>query len=126
MSKAFNIILISLCSLSAKLLVVTAAGLRATAIRTTIRKIKDLDHHVLHHATADQKTEVLRLTDDDNIAFFKDEIERGYLGRKDFDQALFASQLADDDDFVLEDDDQYRDHETGGFIFDSVDPAEDL
>ena len=125
MTKAFNTILILSFSLSAKLYVVTGAGLRSTAARTTIQEKKDIDHHAIRHATADQKTDVLKLTDDDNIAFFKDEIDRGYLGRKDFDRALLASQLDDDDGAAVEDDDQYRDFETGGFIFDNT-QLEDL
>ena len=85
---------------------VNAAGLRATSAKTTIQGGIKLHHHALHHVTSDQKTEVLRLTDDDDIEFFKSEFEHGYIGRNDFDNNLLASQLADDDDGVeMEDDD---------------------
>jgi hypothetical protein len=120
MSKAFiYTALLFLFSLSAQLNIVTAAGgLRATA-RTTVKE-KETVHIPTRHATANQDTEVLKLTDDDTIEFFKSEIEHGYLDREWWDKALYASQYKDDDDSPAEDDDQYRDPATGGFL-----PVED-
>jgi hypothetical protein len=69
---------------------------------------------------------VLRLTDDDDIEFFRSEIELGYLDRNDFDKAMLASQIADDDGVEMEDDDQYRDRATGGFIQNHTSEVEDL
>jgi hypothetical protein len=70
---------------------------------------------------------MLRLTDDDNLKFFKSEIEHGCLSINDFDKAMPAmSQFADDDGVEMEDDDQYRDHATGGFIHNYTSEVEDL
>ena len=74
-----NATLLFLLCLSAKLHVVTAAGLRATP-----------------YASRTRKTEKLQLTDDDDIEFFKDEIEHGYLSREDYDQYVLGLQLGDD------------------------------
>jgi hypothetical protein len=111
-NKAFLLFLFSIYADVA----VNAAGLRATSAKRTIQEKKDVNHHALRHATSNQETEVLRLTDDDDIEFFKSEIEHGYLGRNEFDKAMLASQIADDDGVEMEDDDQYRDRATGGFI----------
>jgi len=117
MSKVFiYTALLFLFCLSAQLNIVTAAGgLRANA-RTTVKE-KETIHIPTRHATANQDTEVLKLTDDDTIAFFRDEIEHGYLDREWWDKTLYASQFKDeDDDAQAEDDDQYRDPATGGFL----------
>mmetsp|Transcript_27266 Transcript_27266/g.40378 ORF Transcript_27266/g.40378 Transcript_27266/m.40378 type:complete len:122 (+) Transcript_27266:115-480(+) len=110
--------LLFLFSLSAQLNIVTAAGLRATA-RTTVKE-KETVHIPSRHATPNQNTEVLRLTDDDEINFFKSEIEQGYLDRSWWEKSFLASKNKDDDDAPFLDDDQFRDPATGGFL-----PVED-
>jgi TATA-binding protein-associated factor Taf7 len=132
MTTAIKATLLFLFSLSIPLHYVNAAGLRATSARATIQEKEDMvnqEHHALQNdqqATSDQETEVLRLTDDDDIEFFKSEIELGYLDRNDFDKAMLASQIADDDGVEMEDDDQYRDRATGGFIHNHTSEVEDL
>jgi len=115
MFKTFNIALLCTFNLYAHLNFVTAGSLRASA-----RSMEQQENSALRDATAFQDTETLKLTDDDNIAFFRDEIEHGYLDRKRWEDIMFASQYKDDDDAAVEDDDQYRDPATGGWL-----PVED-
>ena len=91
-----NIALLFSFSLCAQLNVATAAGggLRATA-RSTVQQ----ENSSLRDATAAfQDTETLKLTDDDEIAFFKYEVEHGYLDRKHWEDTVAAYQYKDDDD----------------------------
>jgi hypothetical protein len=129
MSTVFNASRLFLLSLSISSHYVTnAAGLRATAIQEK-EDIVNQEHHALHNdldAISDQEIDILRLTDDDDLEFFKSEIEHGYLSRNDFDKAMLASQFADDDGIEMEDDDQYRDRATGGFIHNHTFEVEDL
>lgn len=85
-----------------------AGGLRATNINNTRRE------------------EQLRLSDDDMIDFIKVEVEKGYLDRERWEKALLLSSVNEEEDDTFEDDDQYRDKETGGFVFEASansDPA---
>jgi hypothetical protein len=113
--KTFNIALLCMLDLHSHVDFVTAGSLRAT-VRSTVQQ----ENSALRDATAFQDTETLKLTDDDNIAFFRDELEHGYLDRKHREDIMFASQHKDDDDAAVEDDDQYRDPATGGWL-----PVED-
>lgn len=129
MSTVFNASRLFLLSLSITLHYVSnAAGLRATALHEK-EDIVNQEHHALHHdldAISNQEIDMLRLTDDDDLEFFKSEIEHGYLSRNDFDKAMLASQFADDDGVEMEADDQYRDRATGGFIHNHTSEVEDL
>ena len=112
-----NIALLCTFNLYAQLNNVTAASLRGTA-RSKVQQ----ENNALREddATAFQDTETLKLTDDDTIAFFRDEVEHGYLDREWWDKALLASQNQDDDDAPVIDDEQFRDPATDGFL-----PVED-
>jgi len=114
MCKTFKSIAALPCTfnLYAQLLnIVTAAA----SLRGTVRSKVQQENNSLWDATAFQDTETLKLTDDDAIAFFRNEVEHGYLDREWWDKALLASQIKDDDDHVV-DDDQFRDPATGGFL----------
>jgi len=111
-----NIALLCTFNLYAQLNNVTAASLRGTARS----KVQQENNALREDATAFQDTETLKLTDDDTIAFFRDEVEHGYLDREWWDKALLASQNQDDDKAPVLDDDQFRDPATDGFL-----PVED-
>jgi len=87
--------------LSRMMIQTNAAGLRATNKNNTRREEKQL-----------------RLTDDDTIEFFKEELEMGYLDRDRWEKVFISSSL------VEENDDEDDDH--GGFLFEpstNTDPA---
>ena len=104
-----NIALLFSFSLCAQLNVATAAGggLRATA-RSTVQQ----ENSSLRDATAFQDTETLKLTDEDNIALFRDEVEHGHLDRE---AVVVASEYKDDYDAAVEDVFKYWDPAIGGF-----------
>ena len=91
-------IILSFIMLLSRMIQTNAAGLRATINNNTRRE------------------EQLKLTDDDTIDFIKVELEMGYLDRERWERALFLSSVDAEDDELFEDDDQYRDKETGGFL----------
>ena len=64
-----------------QLVAAAAGGLRATN--------GDSNHFALQ--------EDLRITDDDGIDFFVDQVEKGYLTYNDFERSLALSALNDDD-----------------------------
>ena len=81
------------------------AGLRATA--TTIKREKEQTEQTpkLRHAVNSNgsKARKLKLTDDDDIEFYRYEVEHGYLTYENFESALTETQYDDqDDDYVFQ------------------------
>jgi len=76
------------------------------------------------HATVNNNTrreEQLKLTNDDYIAFYKNEFEMGYLDRERWEKALQSSVInTEDDDQFRKHDDQFRDALPGGFMSDTA------
>jgi hypothetical protein len=96
-------IVLSFIMILSRIIQTNAAGLRATINNNTRRE------------------EQLKLTDDDYIAFYNNEFEMGYLNREGWEKALHSTAInADEDDEILEDDDQFRDALTGGFMSDTA------
>ena len=113
MNRRFNIAIFAVTS-SYIFSSIDAAGLRATnRSRTTTT---NNDH--------DESTNLeLRLTDDDQVKFYADEFANGDLNRDLWEKSFYASTIYaedEDDSLVEEDDDQYRDPKTGGFVFDEA------
>lgn len=81
------------------------AGLRATA--TTIKREQEQSEQTpkLRHAVNSNGSKVrkLKLTDDDDIQFYRYEVEHGYLTYENFESALTETQYDDqDDDYVFQ------------------------
>jgi len=113
MNRRFNIAIFAVTS-SYIFSSIDAAGLRATNRSRTTTNNND------HNETTNLE---LRLTDDDQVKFYADEFANGDLNRDLWEKNFYASTIYaedEDDSLVEEDDDQYRDPKTGGFVFDEA------